>query len=221
LVLFDDVGNLCVDLSLDKRSSRYEATADDCFVEVFASRWYSSTYQEFIKDHDLEFLLPLIFYIDETGTDAFQRYPLEPLMFTFALIHRHIREKTSAWRLARFVPKVSNYDSSLEGLQMYHDCLSKILVDLEELQATPPVVELKLGGVKKRVKLILEVTLVMGNKKVHDNLCGRKLSNSGGAAWIDRGCMCSFLHGLDTKCQPVSKPILDRLPDILFEEVKN
>ncbi len=91
--LFDDVANLCVNLSPDQRFSTYEATAADSFVEVCASRWYRSTDQEFIKDHDLQFLLPLIFYIDETGTDAFQRYPLEPLMFTFAVIRRHMREK--------------------------------------------------------------------------------------------------------------------------------
>ena len=222
-VIFDDIGNLCVNLSLDERFSPYKPTGADCFVEVFASRWYSSTNQEFITDHDLEFLLPLIFYIDETGTDAFQRYPLEPLMFTFALIRRHMREKSGAWRHAGFVPKVSNYDSSLEGLQMYHDCLSAILVDLEELQANPPTVLLNLGGVRKRVKLILEVAFVMGDQKSQDNLCGRKLSNSGGAARIHRGCMCSFLHGSDssTKCQPVSKIILDRLRDISFEDAVN
>jgi hypothetical protein len=58
-----------------------------------------------------------------------------------------MREKSTSWRHAGFVPKVSNYDSSLEGLQMYHDCLSAILVDLEELQGNPPTVGLNLGGV--------------------------------------------------------------------------
>jgi hypothetical protein len=57
-----------------------------------------------------------------------------------------MREKSSAWRHAGFVPKVSNYDSSLEGLQLYHDCLSAILVNLEDLQAKPPIVLLNLGG---------------------------------------------------------------------------
>jgi hypothetical protein len=167
--------------------------------------------------------MPLIFYIDETGTDAFQRYPLEPLMFTFALIRRHAREKSSAWRHAGFVPKVSDYDNSLEGLQMYHDCLSAILADLVELQANPPVVELNLGGVKKQVMLILEVAFVMGDQKSQDSLCARKKSNGGGAARIHRGCMCSCLHGSDSsiKCCPVSKPILDRLRDISFEDRPN
>jgi hypothetical protein len=222
-VIFDDVGNLCVNLSPDKRFSTYQATAADAFVEVCASGWYRTTDQEFVNDHDLEFLLPLIFYIDETGTDAFQRYPLEPLMFTFALIRRHMREKSGAWRHAGFVPKVSDFDTSLEGLQMYHDCLSAILADLEELQADPPIVELNLGGMTKRVKIILEVAFVMGDQKSQDTLCARKKSNGGGAARVHRRCMCSSMHGSDpsTKCQPVSKPILDRLRDISFEDQPN
>jgi hypothetical protein len=73
-------------------------------------------------------------------------------MFTFALIHRHMREKAGAWRHAGFVPKAKDFNTSLEGLQMCHDCLSAILADLEELQVhpPPPIVELNLGGMKKK-----------------------------------------------------------------------
>ena len=103
---------------------------------------------------------------------------------------------------------------------MYHDCLAVILTELEGLQADPPIVELNLGGMKKRVKLILQVSFVMGDQKSQDTLCGRKKSNGGGAARVHRGCMCSSLHGSDSsmKCQPVSKPILDRLRDVSFED---
>ncbi len=193
----------------------HQATAADCFIKVSASRWHHATDKEFVKDHDLEFLLPLILYIDETGTDAFQRYPLEPLMFTFALIRRHMREKSSSWRHAGFVPKVKDFDTSLEGLQMHHDCFSALLADLEELQENPPIAELNLGGMKKQVKIILQVAFVMGDQKCQDTLCGRKKNNSAGAGRVHRGCMCSAMHGSDasTKCQPVSKRVLDRLRD--------
>ena len=136
-------------------------------MEVFAYKWYQTTHKEFVKDKELDFLLPLILYIDETGTDAFQRYPLEPLMFTFALLRRHAREKSSAWRHMGFVPKVSDYDTSAEGLQQYHECIEAILADLEYLQANPPTVELNLGGVKKSVRLILQVSFVMLIQKAH------------------------------------------------------
>ena len=165
--------------------------------EVLGTEWYQKTHAKFVKEAN-DFLLPLIFYVDETGTNAFRRYPLEPLMFTFAILRKHMREKSSSWRHAGFVPKVGDYDTSVEGLQMYHDILAEILAELPDLQANPPIVELNLGGMKKRVRLILQVAFVMGDQKSQDKLCGRKNSNNGGAARIHRGCMCSFPHGSDS-----------------------
>jgi hypothetical protein len=127
-VIFDVVGNLCVNISPDERFSTFQATAADCFVEVFASNWCRSTDQEFVTDHDLEFLLPLIFCIDETGTDAFQRHQLELLMFTFALICRHMREKLSAWRHAGFIPKVKEFDTSLEEVTLSDNFLGLLVM---------------------------------------------------------------------------------------------
>jgi hypothetical protein len=126
-----------------------------------------------------------------------------------------MREKSGAWRHARLVPKAKDFNTSLEGLQMHHDCLLAIL---EELQASPPIVELNLGGMKKRVNMILEVALAMGDQKSQDALCGRNKSNSEGPAWVHRQCMCSSTHGSDsfTKCQLASKPILDCQRDISF-----
>jgi hypothetical protein len=37
---------------------------------------------------------------------------------------------------------------------MHHDCLSAILAELKELQDCPSIVELNLGGMKKRLKII-------------------------------------------------------------------
>jgi hypothetical protein len=71
-------------------------------------KWCQQTHAEFIKDPEKQFLLPLIFYIDETDTDVFQRHPLEPLMFTLGILCNFLREKSSAWRRhAGFIPKVS------------------------------------------------------------------------------------------------------------------
>jgi hypothetical protein len=39
------------------------------------------------------FLLPLTFYIDETGTDVFQRHPLEPLMFTLGILRNFLEAR--------------------------------------------------------------------------------------------------------------------------------
>ena len=93
--IFNDLNNLCVNMDPDQRYKVFVATDDDKFVEMCAQEWYQQTYREFITDPEKQFLLPLIFYIDETGTDVFQRYPLEPLMFTLGILRNFIRERSS------------------------------------------------------------------------------------------------------------------------------
>ena len=87
--VFDKVENLCVNPEACEQFSMYKSTETDSYSEAYSSTWYKDTYDQCVRKHgteDLDFLLPLIFYIDETGTDAFQRYPLEPLMFTVGII---------------------------------------------------------------------------------------------------------------------------------------
>ena len=60
-------------------------------VEMCAQEWYQHTHRKFIKDPDKQFLLLLIFYIDETGTNVFQQYPLEPLNTKFLSVHSHLQ----------------------------------------------------------------------------------------------------------------------------------
>ena len=86
--VFNDLQNLCVNLDPEDRFNVFTASDDDKLVEVCAQKWYKETYAEFVTDPQKQFLLPLIFYIDETGTDVFQRYPLEPLMNDQKLIER-------------------------------------------------------------------------------------------------------------------------------------
>jgi hypothetical protein len=86
-----------------------------------AQKWYKQTYAEFVTDPQKKLLLPLLFYIDETGTDVFQRYPLEPLMFTLGILRNFIPERSSSWRHAGFIPKVAKAKTLGESLQLYFD----------------------------------------------------------------------------------------------------
>ncbi len=91
----------------EQRFNVFVASDDDKFVEVCTQKWYKETHAEFVKDSQKQFLLPLIFYIDETGTDVFQPYyPLEPLLFTLGILHNCIRDSSSSCRHAGFVPKI-------------------------------------------------------------------------------------------------------------------
>ena len=178
--VFNDLNNLCVNMDLDQRYNVFVGSEDDKFVEVCAQKWYKETYTEFVTDPQRQFLLPLIFYIDETGTDVFQRYPLEPLMFTFGILRNSIREKSSSWRHAGFIPKVAKAKTSLESLQLYHDCMAMILSTLQPIQENPPLEWLQFGDEPPVQKeLIIQVCFMMGDQKSQDNLTGRKLNNSG------------------------------------------
>ncbi len=214
---FNDLNNLCVNLEPERRHHVFVPTDDDKHVEMCAQKWHQQTYAEFIKDPEKQFLLPLIFYIDETGTDVFQRYPLEPLMFTFGILRNFLREKSSAWRHAGFLPKVSKTKSSCESLQLYHDCMAMVLSTLKPLQDHPPTEWLQFGDEPPVEKeLIIQVCFIMGDQKSQDNLVGRKLNNSGWAGRSHRGCMCSGISASDPclRCHPVPVEAVHELQTI-------
>jgi hypothetical protein len=217
--VFNDLNNLCVNMDREQRYKVFTATDDDKFVEMCAQKWYKQTYTEFVKDPQKQFLLPLIFYIDETGTDVFQRYPLEPLMFTFGILRNFIRERSSSWRHAGFIPKVAKAKSAIESLQLYHDCMAMVLSTLKPLQDDPPLEWLQFGDEPPVQKeLILQVCFLMGDQKSQDNIVGRKLNNSGWAGRSHRGCMCSGPSSSDPclRCQPVPIKVVHKLRDISF-----
>jgi hypothetical protein len=127
--VFNDLNNLCVNLDAEQRYRVFVATDDDKFVEMCAQKWYKQTHAEFVTDPQKQFLLPLIFYIDETGTDVFQRYPLEPLMFTLGILRNFIRERSSSWRHAGFIPKVAKAKTSSESL-----CFQAVLPSFDPIR---------------------------------------------------------------------------------------
>ena len=217
--VFNDLNNLCVNMDPEERFNVFVASEDDKFVEVCAQRWYRDTHAEFIKDSKKQFLLPLIFYIDETGTDVFQRYPLEPLMFTLGILRNFVRERSSSWRHAGFIPKVPRAKTSCESLQLYHDCMAMVLSTLQTIQDHPPTESLQFGDDPPvEMELIIQVCFMMGDQKSQDNLTGRKLNNTGFAGRSHRGCMCSGPYSSDPclRCKPVPIQVLNELRDISF-----
>jgi len=202
---FDHIDNLCANKEESQRFLQYRQTAQDELLEVCSCDWYKSTYEMLgvarqKKEDDGgmvdQFLMPLIFYVDKTGTDVFQRYPLEPLMFTTAILRRDIRRKADSWRHLGFIPPVKANDSrkALNNIQSYHYCLSVLLEDLVELQKHPPTLEVNLGGIRKVVSVRLPVAFVIGDQLSQDALCGKRPSSTIGTPRIHRSCMCSHLH---------------------------
>ena len=186
--------------------------------ELWNTSWMRDTFTTEYRDFDpkTDIMLPIILYMDKTGTDVNQRYSLEPVLFSFAAISREQRESRHSWRHLGFIPQKesSSEDDSISSLQFYHDCLAYILDGLKEAQKTPPkvVIKLPLGNIVER-RALLPLMIVMGDQLSQDTLCGRLKSNSGGAGRVHRSCMCSYLNVDDPyhECKKVNTSTLDLL----------
>lgn len=173
--------------------------------ELWNTSWMVNTFRNCRTYHDFDsktqIMLPLIIYMDKTGTDALQRYSLEPVLFTTAAIPRVKRESERSWRHLGFIPPFgsnkgndqSSHTYEDKQLPVYHEFLGFLLEDLIHAQKHPPVVTITRNKEKKQVLARLPVMLVMGDQKSQDTLCGRKQANSGGAGRVHRSCMCSYL----------------------------
>ena len=193
-----------------------------------SNKWYSETYDNLPDDFDCEkdLLLALCLYADQTGTDAYQRYPLELWLFSLLLAKRHVREHDYAWHHFGFIPSldkgganvsvdengnVNEEDSpsgqpgeSASNIQAYHDMLAFLLEDLKALQADPPYMWVNMGGVWRYMRIILVLGPIFGDQKSQDFACGQKATNGGGAGWIHRLCMCSANNVTNTS-RPVKE----------------
>jgi hypothetical protein len=218
---FQNLDNLVVNDDPTALFGKFDTPDGSSLLEVNSGRWYSDTYDQLIKDPATEWLFPLILYVDKTGTDALQRFPLEPLMFTTSNLKREVRERASSWRHLGFVPPYDNAGAKpQQTMQAFHDCLEVLLEELLQLQETPPTIDFILDGIVTTKKLILPVAFVMGDQLSQDKLCGRKAANSGGAGRIHRRCMCSALSASSTcsPCTPVSKQEIEQLVNIVLCE---
>ena len=207
--LFQELDNLVVSDNNDLSTlfQKFQCKDEDINLEVHSAKWYSDTFAKLVLNPELDWLVPLIFYIDKTGTDANQRFPLEPLMVTTSLLKKSVRENSDAWRHLGFLPTCDDPQASAEeSLEHFHLSLSKILDDLIELQRNPPVIEFSIGGIVYKKRLLLPVAFIMGDQMSQDKLCGRKAINAGGAGRIHRGCMCSQLHA-SSPCGGICKRV--------------
>lgn len=214
---FQILDNLVVNQDSSIRFQKYVTPANEDMLEVNSGQWYVDTYDEMVKDIENEWLFPLIFYIDKTGTDALQRFPLEPLMLTTSVLKRAIREKASAWRHVGFVPPCEDATASPEEtMQYFHKCLEILLEDLIQLQRSPPEVQISINGLTVKKRLILPVAFVMGDQPSQDKHCGRKAAYCVGAGRIHRQCMTSSLSACSTSqpCCAVSRTNVHKLADL-------
>ena len=204
-----------------------------------SGKWYRDTYFECIGDQTVfvdpetgeaydNWVVPVQFYNDKTGSSPSEgSYTLEPFVFTLGIIRREIRELARAWRHAGFIPSCSSVNngnngslSAEETLSFTHECLSILLEDLAYLQENPPLLKLFLFGKERKVRLLLQVSFVIGDQLSQDTHCCRKKVNAGGAGRVHRSCLTSFLNSSTPQeggCRIIPKKTLDQLCEKVWE----
>ncbi len=193
---------------------QYNPVPHDKLDEVLDGQWYHETCGRLLTQNTMnEFVLPIIFYVDKTGTNIQQRHGLEPLVFTTAILNRKTRNTTRAWRMLGFIPDLdlsskaakSSSQQKKEGkgrsTRNYHKCLDVILRSFKKAQQKKPNLWLRLGKSLKKVYLHLPLAFVIGDGKSNDHLCGRYGGHRTNRAC--RACTVSFssLDNPNHQCQ--------------------
>ena len=191
--------------------------------ELWNTEWMQQTFQSpshIQFDPKTDIMLPIILFVDKTGTDVLQRYSLEPLLFTVAALSRESRENRRFWRHLGFIPSSKTIEDSRESLEFYHKCLGYILTGLKQAQQTKPLIKVKKSdGSYSSYHAHLPLMIIMGDQLSQDTLCCRKKSNSGGAGRVHRSCMCSYLDtdNHKSKCKPLPK---DTIHDMIIRSTR-
>lgn len=192
--------------------------------EVFDGCWYDESYAREVKNPDFEFYMPIIGYMDKTGTDKYQRNGLEPFIFTTAVIKQSLRFKTDAWRCLGYVPDLDLKSSAQKkaqrsrkknrgsSLRNYHKCLKSIIQQIHDADQNGIYVYLRLGGQIKCVRIRTPIAYIIGDAKSGDVLCLRYMAHWN-AARLCRACNVSFKEAdnPDHVCRFIQKEDIELL----------
>jgi hypothetical protein len=86
-----------------------------------------------------------------------------------------------------------------------------------------------LGGTWRKMRLRISLSVVSGDQKLQDYLCGRKASNNGSAGHVHHGCMASAVYAtavgpggvLHGGCQKPPTQVLRQLNDLALMDVSD
>jgi len=133
---------------MDDTSSNEPIHADGFVDKIVDAQWYkkmNAQYKELCPDEPC-LILPVIGYIDKTGTDVNQQNKMEPFTFTLVVLNCSFHYCLKAWYVLGFMPDLEQKSSAAitrgcAGLigkgcmaSSYHFCLSVILQSLKSNQ---------------------------------------------------------------------------------------
>ena len=204
--LFGNLDNLVLNHSNVPESlfMPYENGPNDRLDDILSGSWYADTVRRMNLGKN-DFLMPILLYMDKTGTDAYQRYGLEPVIFSVAILKRSARNVSSSWRSMGFIPdlelrskaeKNRDRSSNMKGTsnRNYQQILRVVLESLSAYQHTGIPHQFNLGPYRRSVMLWPKVCLVMGDAKSGDCLTGRYGTHDKLVRRQSRHCYTTFNH---------------------------
>ena len=204
--LFGNLDNLVMNHSNVPESlfMPYENGPNDRLDDILSGSWYADTVRRMNLGKN-DFLMPILLYMDKTGTDAYQRYGLEPVIFSVAILKRSVRNLSSSWRSLGFIPdqelrskaeKNRDRSSNMKGTsnRNYQQILRVVLESLVSYQHSGIPHQFNVGPYRKSVMLWPKVCLVMGDAKSGDCLTGRYGTHDKLVRRQSRHCFTTFNH---------------------------
>ena len=175
------------------------------YQDIHHGSSFVNAYEKMCKEPN-DILVPIIPFIDGTPIDPYGRNKLEVVMFTLGLFKQKIRHKTTAWRIAGYIPDPCNENSGQHDFyelsskkqkiakrKDYHEMLKYILHEFIELEKSDGIVmELpNYNGTKLiqyRFKFV--ILFIIGDAVGHDKLCDRYASYGKNVKRLCRDCNC-------------------------------
>ena len=112
----------------------------DYFDDIDSGSVYQKAYKRLCLDPTKEILNPLLFGADATALDKLQKITLEPLLFTFGLLNRRIRNLPQSWRILGFLPdmnKIAPNHDPLAKVKDYHFIMRILFNPVAQFQKVP------------------------------------------------------------------------------------
>ena len=105
--MFGDINNT---IDMNDPFSNKTPPQNGLIDEVHDAKWYQDTVIKYgtIANGEPYLLLPIIGYVDKTGTDVNQRNKVEPFSFTFLILNCQCQFTSKAWQVLGFVPDLEH-----------------------------------------------------------------------------------------------------------------
>ena len=212
--VFENINNLVV--NPEDPFSRYKVNKNADNVEIMDAEVFQNASREVAEN---AFALALQTFVDKTGaSDMYQRYTMEPKMFTLPLLKEHQRRNPNNWRCLGMIPKLDSFGfkDTLHKTRAYHlilDVFFKPIVDVG-MSGKLPVMRLRLGEQYSFVPIHpLLISVIADNEGNETNCC--KIQHRKGSNRLCRACHVSQANSdnvrMDTQCLFINETPMERL----------